>query len=291
MGQSLSARDIAGAIATLTGAIQDLAKETGVTARRAQLSDTEALEVERITLSHGSMFRPAPAQLETSGSYEDECLRLTSVAPELFYSSSARSRSATARSRRDAQTLALSRSTAEPVPGQLISKYGLPVTYGGQPVLDTAANRAAFARVLPPMVVDVTDSGSQDISSMVGRATPNLGGDPEEDAADSRVPDARPTPQQIQAVLDQMRADGAWDTGQDLPGVSEFGVEYDQPGASDASSSNPWRRGDVASEVARLQAVHGSAISGLRPGAKRATDGNGKFSSRQARLTGVLSGV
>lgn len=271
-------------VSQLARAIAELADKTGHGLRRTALTDLEALEVERITLSHGGMFRPSPADLETSGSYEDEVLRLTSVSPDLFYSSSARRHAAAARSRADSRTLALSRSTAEPAQGQLVSKYGLPITYGGSPVLDTPQNRAAFARVLPPLIVDA-DSGDSsidtDVVGTLARRAQGLGSDdPDYSAGDPRVPSSGPVGR-VPAV----------DTGSDMPGPSDWGVEHDQPGNMHAGAPAPWRTGDVASEVARLQAVHGSAISGLRPGAKRSTDGTGKFSSRQARLSGVLQGV
>ena len=171
----LSDKDVAGAIKELSeqqrlhaGAIAQLAGLVGYSSpATAEMSDTAATEVERITLTHGGMFRPAPADLSTSGSHEDEVVRLTASAPELFYPRSARRRSAAARTRQASQTLALSRTTASPAPGQLISRYGLPVTYGGQPVMDTPENRIAFGRVLAPMVVDTTDDPSSVDPSVV----------------------------------------------------------------------------------------------------------------------------
>lgn len=306
MPRDLSLRDVAGAISELvarqelhTGAIAQLAGLVGFSSPardRTYLSDTEELEVLRLTAAHPTMLRQeAPVYPEgdfRESSAAAEILRLTATHPREFgavrptRSGVSRSGRPSARARRDSELLSLSRTTASPADGQLVSKWGLPVTVAGQPVTTENSERLGLGRVLPPLVRDVTDSPSEDYSSYIGRPTGGLGNEVAGlDPSDARVPDARPTNAQVQAMLDQQRAQGmagGWDLG---PDVSGFGEQTDEV-------SNPYAVANPAAEVNRLvKAGAAAGITGLRTGAKKARHpATGRFTSKQAKLTGTLSG-
>lgn len=73
--------------------------------------------------------------------------------------------------------------------------------------------------------------------------------------------------------------------------MSGWGDERDAPGVMDYDPTLVYQTGDVDSEVDRLVQTHGSAIAGLRTGAKRHTDGKGRFTSRvPGKRRQVLSG-
>jgi hypothetical protein len=251
--RQLTARDIAGAIAELSeqqrlhaGAIAQLAGLVGYSSpAAAELSDTAALEVDRICLTHSGMLnRPGSAFPDLGdGSYEEEVVRLTAMSRQ----SRPHRRGAGRASRAEGQTLAL---TA----GGAVSEYGLPITYAGRQISADEARRLGLGRTLAPMVVDVTNDESEDISSWVGRSTGGLGDGPDQSP----------------------------DMGAAEPGFGDQTEEW----------SNPYAVSQPSAEVSRLvQAGAAAGISGLRTGAKKAKTPDGKFTSRHARLSGTLSGV
>jgi len=259
MTRHLSDSDISGAFREMAAAVAELAIKTGQVPARAELSDAQELEILRLTAAHPGMLRQeAPAYPE--GDFREtsaaaEILRLTSTHPREFGVSRSGGARPGARARRDSEVLALSRTTASPADGQLVSKWGLPVTVAGVPVTSENSERLGLGRVLPPMVADVTDDPAEDISSWVGRSTGGLGDGPDQ------PPDL---------------------------GVTDpsFGEQTDEV-------SNPYAVASPHAEVNRLvQAGAAAGITGLRTGAKKARHPQtGRFTSKQARLTGTLSGI
>ena len=241
MTRRLTDADISGAFRELVDAVGQLAIKAGQVPVRTELSDAEELEISRLQLSHPKLLRQETS-VYPEGDFREssaaaEILRLTATHPREFGAGRGVSRSGgrasrSARARRDSVVLALSRTTASPADGQLVSKWGLPVTVAGVPVTSENAGRLGLGRTLAPMVVDVTDDDSTDVSDQVGRYVGGLG-----DGSD-------PPP----------------DMGATDPGFGQQTTEVSNPGAV----------ADPAAEVSRLvEAGAAAGVTGLRTGATK----------------------